>query len=45
MGGKNMTMTEVVSARRLGVCDETAALAPGRIDRRNLLHTARPTKL
>lgn len=45
MGGKNMTMTEVVSARRLGVCDEAAALAPARINRRDLLHTARPTKL
>lgn len=30
MGGKNMTMTEVVRARRLGACDETADLAPSR---------------
>jgi hypothetical protein len=30
MGGKNMTMTEVVRARRLGACDETAELAPPR---------------
>jgi hypothetical protein len=29
MGGKNMTMTEVVRARRLGACNETAELAPG----------------
>jgi len=28
MGGKNMTMTEVVRARRLGACNETAELAP-----------------
>jgi hypothetical protein len=31
MGAKNMTMTEVVRARRLGACNETAELAPGRI--------------
>jgi hypothetical protein len=30
MGGKNMTMTEVVRARRLGNCGETADLAPAR---------------
>jgi hypothetical protein len=30
MGGKNMTMTEVVRARRLGACNETAGLAPVR---------------
>jgi Protein of unknown function (DUF3617) len=30
MGGKNMTMTEVVHARRLGACNETAQIAPGR---------------
>ncbi len=29
-GAKNMTMTEVVSARRLGQCDETAELKPAR---------------
>ncbi|HEY6518899.1 MAG TPA: DUF3617 family protein [Roseiarcus sp.] len=28
MGGKNMTMTEVVRGRRLGACNETAELAP-----------------
>jgi hypothetical protein len=28
MGGKNMTMTEVVRARRLGACSETADLGP-----------------
>jgi hypothetical protein len=30
MGGKNMTMTEVVRARRLGACNETAELSPER---------------
>jgi hypothetical protein len=30
MGGKNMTMTEVVRARRLGACNEAAALASPR---------------
>jgi hypothetical protein len=30
MGGKNMTMTEVVRARRLGACNETAERAAAR---------------
>jgi hypothetical protein len=30
MGGKNMTMTEMVRAHRVGPCNETAGLAPAR---------------
>jgi hypothetical protein len=45
MGGKNMTMTEVVRARRLGACDETAELAPAGVDRHDLLHTGAPNEI